>query len=130
MSHLVAPQEEKKGTPQWQGKLPVDHEVPPQVQQGWAGTPVAEAASQTAQKPSWLIPPQEEKTRDSSIGKAPFDRAVERFETELDKHSVRDDGTLSRDDQIRNKQIADSVLTGAAGVTGEDVGVAENKRLV
>ena len=29
-----------------------------------------------------------------------------------------------------DKQQRDSVLSGAAGVTGEDVGVAENQRLV
>lgn len=34
------------------------------------------------------------------------------------------------DDRARDRQIASSVLSGAAGVTGEDVGVAENQRLV
>ncbi|PCH37671.1 hypothetical protein WOLCODRAFT_148620 [Wolfiporia cocos MD-104 SS10] len=120
MSYLVPSQEEKvTSMSQWHGKLPVDHEIPPQSQQNLLDTEVA----------SHLVPLQEEKRDFSNIGKSSLDKGLDRLKQELDSRSIRDE-LQSRDELARNKQIAGSVLAGAASVTGEDLGVAENKWLV
>ena len=36
----------------------------------------------------------------------------------------------ARDERARDRQIASSVLAGAAGVTGEDLSTTENKHIV
>jgi len=120
MTVLAAPQEEKVTvTSPWQGKLPVDHEIPPQHQHTSTGLEDAK----------FLVPPQEEKVDTSAPGKAPLDKSIDRLEKEINSHAIREDAE-TRDDQIRNRQIRGSVLAGAAGVTGEDLGVAEDQRIV
>ncbi|CCM05129.1 uncharacterized protein FIBRA_07337 [Fibroporia radiculosa] len=117
MNHLVPPQEKVSTETSWKGRLPVDHEIPPQHEPN------------STNDSSHLIPPQEEMRRDATAGHAPLDKGIGRLRRELDTRTVHDDA-LTRDDQLRSKQMKDSVLAGAAGVTGEDVGFAENKRLV
>ncbi|KZT69843.1 hypothetical protein DAEQUDRAFT_756750 [Daedalea quercina L-15889] len=128
MSHLVPPQEEKRDATQWAGKLPVDHEIPPQY------TPPGVAAVNDlrndlkSKDSSFLVAPQEEKTTTSRAGNAPFDRALNRLEKEINKHDIADDSTS--DERARDRQITSSVLSGAAGVTGEDLSTTENKHIV
>lgn len=50
------------------------------------------------------------------------------LEKEINKHSVSDDST--GDERARDRQIASSVLAGAAGVTGEDLSITESKHIV
>lgn len=69
MSHLVAPQEEKREAAQWAGKLPVDHEVPPQYE-----PPVTAAVNGLRDElnknrdTGFLVAPQEEKITTSRAG--------------------------------------------------------------
>ncbi len=55
--------------------------------------------------------------------------ALGRVQDQMSQHRVERDGQASVDPAAA-KQQRDSVLSGAAGVTGEDLGVAENQRLV
>ena len=69
MSHLVAPQEEKREGAQWAGKLPVDHEIPPQYE-----PPVTAAVNGLRDEfnknrgSGFLVAPQEEKITTSRAG--------------------------------------------------------------
>lgn len=56
--------------------------------------------------------------------------AVDRFEQQINKRSFEREAPGGVDEIARDKQQRDSVLSGAAGVTGEDVGIAEKSRLV
>ena len=51
--------------------------------------------------------------------------AVSQMEEQINKRRVEHD-VLSVEDLARDKQQRDAVLSGAAGVTGEDLGYAEN----
>ncbi|KAH9832889.1 uncharacterized protein C8Q71DRAFT_775441 [Rhodofomes roseus] len=125
MSHLVPPQEEKRDTTQWAGKLPVDHEVPPQH----TAPGIAAVSNGNLNKDAdFLVAPQEEKITTSRAGNAPLDRGLDRLEKEINKHGIADDSTS--DERARNRQIASSVLSGGAGVTGEDLSTTENKHIV
>ena len=80
MSHLVPPQEEKKTTGPVLGKLPVDHEYPPQQSSVQRGTEraaqAAQAAGDTAQRATenarYLVPPQEEKVNTSAPARCEY----------------------------------------------------------
>ncbi|TFK88088.1 hypothetical protein K466DRAFT_564976 [Polyporus arcularius HHB13444] len=112
MSHLIPPQEEKKDIRSQ--ALPVDHSWPEQEQSG-------QTFKEHTQAP--LVPPQEEKADVAGS------RALGRVQDQMSQHRVERDGQASVDPAAA-KQQRDSVLSGAAGVTGEDLGVAENQRLV
>ncbi|KAH9928084.1 uncharacterized protein B0H18DRAFT_1001332 [Fomitopsis serialis] len=112
MIHLVPPQEEKRDATQWAGKLPVDHEVPPQYTPPGIGKDA-----------DFLVAPQEEKITTSRAG-----NCLDRLEKEINKHGIAD--TSTNDERARDRQIASSVLAGAAGVTGEDLSTTENKHVV
>ncbi|KAI0721137.1 hypothetical protein C8T65DRAFT_826142 [Cerioporus squamosus] len=121
MSHLIPPQEEKKDT-RTSRALPVDHTWPEEEQSGQTFTGSAQAT---------LVPPQEEKADVAGLRgeKGRLDQALDRVEDQINKHRIERDGQASND-PAASKQQRDSVLSGAAGITGEDLGVAENQRLV
>jgi len=127
MSHLVPPQEEKRDATQWAGKLPVDHEVPPQYTAPGVAA-LKNGDFKVDKDVDFLVAPQEEKITTSRAGNAPLDRGLDRLEKEIDKHGVADDST--NDERARDRQISSSVLAGAAGVTGEDLSTTENKHVV
>ncbi len=141
MSHLIPPQEEKKDTRSQ--ALPVDHSWPEQEQSG-------QTFKEHTQAP--LVPPQEEKAdiagshdQQSRLDQGVYPTssrprstpqlltqppaALGRVQDQMSQHRVERDGQAS-DDPAAAKQQRDSVLSGAAGVTGEDLGVAENQRIV
>ncbi|RDX56821.1 hypothetical protein OH76DRAFT_1395959 [Lentinus brumalis] len=120
MSHLIPPQEEKKDIRSQ--ALPVDHSWPEQEQSG-------QTFKEHTQAP--LVPPQEEKAdiAGSRGEQSRLDQALGRVQDQMSQHRVERDGQASVDPAAA-KQQRDSVLSGAAGVTGEDLGVAENQRLV
>ncbi|OCH92249.1 hypothetical protein OBBRIDRAFT_791485 [Obba rivulosa] len=79
MSPLIRPQEEKKTTATGLGKLPVDHEYPPQEQAFLRGTErAALSLGDMAEDVHWqyLVPPQEEKADTSSPAKSNIDRGT------------------------------------------------------
>ncbi|OJT06130.1 hypothetical protein TRAPUB_3065 [Trametes pubescens] len=128
MSHLLAPQEEKKEARVSQSEPVITDTsflVPPQEEKsGHSGKNVSGQ--------SWMVPPQEEKVDTAALRgeKSRLDRAVDRFEEQINKRSIENDAPGGVDEIARVKQQRDSVLSGAAGVTGEDVGIAEKSRLV
>ncbi|KAI0748078.1 hypothetical protein C8Q80DRAFT_1270523 [Daedaleopsis nitida] len=109
MSHLLAPQEEKKTTRE-------------------------EKSGQTfkATGQSWLVPPQEEKADVAALRgeQARLDQAVGRIEDRINQRRIEREGGTSIDELAQDKQQRDAVLSGAAGVTGEDFGIAEKHRVV
>ncbi|KZT02360.1 uncharacterized protein LAESUDRAFT_414438 [Laetiporus sulphureus 93-53] len=123
MSHLVPQQEEKSTANQWKGRLPVDHEMPPQSQ----------STNTTSEGAAFLVPPQQEKRRDPNVNEAPlykvYHSGVERLEKKIHAHAFVDDPDTSSD-AAQRRQMAAAVLSGSAGVTGEDLGIAEDKKLV
>ncbi|EMD38041.1 hypothetical protein CERSUDRAFT_113192 [Gelatoporia subvermispora B] len=132
MSHLIPPQEEKKTTGTSFGKLPVDHEYPPQQNAFQRGSEHATAAvGDAAEDARYLVPPQEEKVDTSSPAKSNIDKVVDRLEQHINEHSIRTDPELdTRDERLRSKLTADTIRAGAAGVTGEDLALGEDRKIV
>lgn len=86
MNHLVAPQEEKRESTQWAGKLPVDHEIPPQYE-----PPVAAAMNtlhnefSTSKGAGFLVAPQEEKITTSRAGNGECEQCPVRAQRVADR---------------------------------------------
>ncbi|KAL1947853.1 hypothetical protein VTO73DRAFT_13577 [Trametes versicolor] len=123
MSHLLAPQEEKKDTRVSQSEPVITDAsflVPPQEEKSAHST-------KNVSGQSWMVPPQEEKVDTAALR---GEKSVDRFEEQINKRSFEREAPGEVDEIARDKQQRDSVLSGAAGVTGEDVGIAEKSRLV
>jgi len=110
MSSLVPPQEEKRDFTR-SARVPVDHE--PAVV-----TPPVEKADTAA-----LVPPQEEVR---SFPNSSFDKSVDHLDKELSKPSLH----VRDEDPALSKVTSAAVRSGNAGVTGEDIGVAEHQHFV
>ncbi|KAL6301649.1 hypothetical protein BKA93DRAFT_455249 [Sparassis latifolia] len=121
-SHLIPPQEEKRDTAV-QSRLPVDHT-------SFLDTPQEEGdvRYQKASADSFLVPPHEEKSTQTE-GKPHLDKGIDVLEDNLNAGTLHVQESQARDEAARNKQISNAVRSGAAGVTGEDIGVAEHQRL-
>ncbi|KAI0336490.1 hypothetical protein GY45DRAFT_1430090 [Cubamyces sp. BRFM 1775] len=128
MSHLLAPQDEKKTTRATQSEPAVNDTsflIPPQEEK--SGHSVKNASGQ-----SWMVPPQEEKVDAAQLRgeQSKLDQAVDRLESRINQHHFERDAPRTLDEAAQDKQQRDSVLSGSAGVTGEDVGYEEKTRLV
>ncbi|KAI0374849.1 hypothetical protein BV20DRAFT_961045 [Pilatotrama ljubarskyi] len=130
MSHLLAPQDEKRDVRTTQSEPAINDTsflVPPQEEKSGHALKDINVSGQ-----SWMVPPQEEKVDAAALRgeKSRLDRAVDRLEEQINKRHVERDAPTTVDELARDKQQRDSILSGSAGVTGEDVGVAEKSRLV
>ncbi|KAI0664849.1 hypothetical protein C8Q70DRAFT_940182 [Cubamyces menziesii] len=128
MSHLLAPQDEKKNTRATQSEPAVNDTsflIPPQEEK--SGHSVKNVSGQ-----AWMIPPQEEKVEAAQLRgeQSKLDQAVNRLESRINQHHFERDLPRTLDEAARDKQQRDSVLSGSAGVTGEDIGYEEKTRLV
>ncbi|KAI0780981.1 hypothetical protein BD413DRAFT_501568 [Trametes elegans] len=128
MSHLLAPQEEKRDTRTTQSDSALGDTsflVPPQEEK--SGNSSKNVSGQT-----WMVPPQEEKVDVAGLRgeQSRLDQALNRLEDKVNQRHIERDTPRNVDDIARDKQQRDSVLSGSAGITGEDVGVAEKSRLV
>ncbi|RPD66092.1 hypothetical protein L226DRAFT_530223 [Lentinus tigrinus ALCF2SS1-7] len=128
MSHLLAPQEEKKDSAAASKSSPAVTDtsflVPPQEEK-------AARTRKSTGRLAHLLPPQEEMIDVAALRgeQARLDRAIARMQEKMNKRRIEQDA----DDSFGpggDKQRRDSVLSGAAGVTGEDIGFAENEHLV
>ncbi|OSD01557.1 hypothetical protein PYCCODRAFT_1478299 [Trametes coccinea BRFM310] len=125
MSHLLAPQEEKKATQSEPAINDTSFLVPPQE----------EKSSHQMKNPrggAWMVPPQEEKVDTARLRgeQSKLDTAVDRFEERIKQHRIERDASKSIDEAAQDKQQRDSVLSGSAGITGEDLGYEEKSRVV
>ncbi|KAI8998673.1 hypothetical protein BD414DRAFT_475756 [Trametes punicea] len=130
MSHLLAPQDEKRDVRVTQSEPAVSDTsflVPPQEEK--SGQPTKNPSGQ-----AWMVPPQEEKIDAARLRgeQSKLDQAIDRLEERINKHRIERDSDAPRtiDEIAQDKQQRDSVLSGSAGVTGEDVGYEEKSRLV
>ncbi|KAI0637015.1 hypothetical protein C8Q77DRAFT_1095581 [Trametes polyzona] len=128
MSHLLAPQEEKKDARVTQSEPALNDTsflIPPQEEK--SNHSLKNMSGQT-----WMVPPQEEKIDSAALRgeQSRLDRAVDRFEEQINKRHIERDAPATLDEAARDQQQRDSVLSGAAGVTGEDLGSDERSRLV
>ncbi|KAI0647012.1 hypothetical protein C8Q79DRAFT_1118091 [Trametes meyenii] len=119
--------------------IPVDHEPSEQYKSKDASflvPPQEEKSNDSSIKPpsgqSWMVPPQEEKVDTSGVRgeMSRLDKAINNLEGQINKHYIERDEQKTLDSIARSQQERDSVLSGAAGVTGEDVGVEEKSRVL
>ncbi|KAL4247846.1 hypothetical protein ABKN59_007558 [Abortiporus biennis] len=125
MSHLTS----DKNVPTSTGK-PLGSLVPTQEK-------ITVTERKVSTKFSYLIPPQEEKQSVEIPGHPSLlERGIHYFQEQSAKHPleyVTDSDTLGGASLIqelaRDKAISDAVRAGAAGVTGEDFGIDEKRRI-
>ncbi|CDO68320.1 hypothetical protein BN946_scf184799.g47 [Trametes cinnabarina] len=136
MSHLLPPQEEKRDVHTTQSEpdplrdygtlrepttaRDTSFLVPPQEEKSGhqLKTPVGRP---------WMIPPQEEKADTATLR---GERSVDRLEGKINQHRIEHESPGTVDERAQDRQQRDSVLSGSAGVTGEDIGYEEKSRLV
>ncbi|KAH9901344.1 hypothetical protein C8Q73DRAFT_677559 [Cubamyces lactineus] len=128
MSHLLAPQDEKKNARATQSEPAINDTsflVPPQEEK-------SDHSTKNVSGQAWMVPPQEEKIDAAQLRgeQSELDQAVDRLESRINQHHFERDLPRTLDEAARDKQQRDSVLSGSAGVTGEDVGYEEKTRLV
>ncbi|KAH9952041.1 hypothetical protein B0H21DRAFT_817779 [Amylocystis lapponica] len=121
-------EEEKRNAPAPQ-RVPVDHEPWLESTDEERGLGFNLDKLRSGGDTSHLVPPQEEKAQPSNItGKAPLDTEIDRLAALANQPSLKVNQVRTQDELAQNRQISSSVRSGAAGITGEDIGVAENRK--
>ncbi|KAI9064392.1 hypothetical protein FKP32DRAFT_1626448 [Trametes sanguinea] len=125
MSHLLAPQEEKKATQSEPAVNDTSFLVPPQEEKSSHQLKIPRGGA-------WMVPPQEEKVDTAQLRgeRSKLDSAVDRLEERIKQHRVERDASGTIGEAAQDKQQRDFVLSGSAGITGEDVGYEEKSRVV